>query len=73
MASCSLIDALCRAFHAKPCAIICALGHGQITVDGYLMREEYDRRWRADQLRGRTAAIHYHHTKPAPTKTERRL
>lgn len=55
-----LIKELCRVFHAKPVAILCALRHRQITVDGYEMREEFDLRWGAKQLKGRMAAIHYH-------------
>jgi hypothetical protein len=35
------------------------LRHRQITVDGYVMREDYDLRWNPNQLRGRMAAIHY--------------
>lgn len=54
-----LVKELCRVFHAKQVGMLCALRHGQVTVDGYQMRAEYDKRWTEQQLRGRMAAIHY--------------
>ena len=55
----SLVAELCRVFHAKPVAIECAMRHHQVTVDGYLMRADYDERWSEGQLRGRMAAINF--------------
>jgi hypothetical protein len=49
----SLVAELCRLYSAKPVAIKCALSHGQVSVDGYVMREEFDRRWSRGQLKGR--------------------
>jgi hypothetical protein len=59
MADGGLIAELCRLFNAKPVAIECLMRHGQLTVDGYLMRPEFDQRWKRAQLQGRTAAINY--------------
>ena len=56
--SCSLIAELCRGFNAHPTAMRCAMRHGQITVDGYIMRPEFDRRWTQTQLTGRYARFH---------------
>jgi hypothetical protein len=54
----SLIAELCRGLHAKRVGVLCALRHGQISVDGYVMREEYDRRWAKAQLQGRYARFY---------------
>ena len=51
----SLVRELRRLFNAKTVAIECALRHEQITVDGYVMRLEHDRRWSREQLAGRMA------------------
>jgi hypothetical protein len=66
----SLIAELCRVFNARPEAIGCAMRHRQITVDGYVMRPEYDRRWSERQLRGRMAALNFN---KGGTKREARL
>lgn len=54
-----LVRELCRVFNAKPVAIECMLHHGQVLVDGFIMRIEHDQRWTAAELKGRMAAIHY--------------
>lgn len=51
----SLIRELGRLFNAKAVAIECGLRHEQITVDGYVMQIEHDRRWSRGQLAGRMA------------------
>lgn len=65
-----LVAELCRVFHASRVAMCCALRHGQVLVDGYIMREEYDHRWTPDQLKGRKAQITYYHT---PQRRDARL
>lgn len=54
----TLIAELCRAFNAKKVGMICAMSHGLVTVDGYIVRPEHDRRWTPDQLRGRYARFY---------------
>lgn len=53
----SLMQELCRVYNAKPVAIECALRHGQITIDGYIIREQHLKRWTPDQLKGRMAML----------------
>jgi hypothetical protein len=52
-----LFKELCRVFHSKPPGMMCALSHGQLTIDGYVIRPEHLDRWTPDQLRGRYARL----------------
>ena len=53
----SLVAELCRIFHAKPVAIECAIRHKQVSVDGYTIGPQHDRRWPEDRLSGRMAEL----------------
>lgn len=53
-----LVAELCRVFNAKRVAMLCAMSHRQVTVDGKVVLPEYDLRWPADQLAGRMARLH---------------
>lgn len=46
-----------RVFNASSSAIMCLLSHGQVTIDGYVIRPHHLERWTPAQLRGRTACI----------------
>jgi hypothetical protein len=37
--------------------MLCALSHGLVTIDGYVVRPEHLKRWTPDQLRGRYAVL----------------
>lgn len=50
-----LIDELCHLFHSKRVGMMCALAHGQVTIDGYVVRPQHLDRWTRDQLQGRYA------------------
>lgn len=52
-----LFTELCRAFNAKDRAMLCALSHGQVVIDGFVVRVEHLDRWTPDQLRGRYAHL----------------
>jgi hypothetical protein len=54
----SLLRDLCRAFNARERAMLCAMSHGQLTIDGYVIRPEHLGRWTESQLRGRYARLH---------------
>jgi len=53
----SLLDELCRVFDSCERAMLCALSHGQVTIDGYVIRPRHLERWTAEQLRGRFAVL----------------
>lgn len=53
----SLHDELCRVFNMRGHALDCLLRHGQLTIDGFIIRREHLRRWPPDRLRGRTARL----------------
>lgn len=55
----SVVLEACRLLHAKPPAIVCAMSHKQLTIDGYPIRPNDDKRWTRDQLKGRTVKIHH--------------
>lgn len=44
-------------FNSKERAMLCALSHGQVTIDGWIVREQHMDRWTEDQLRGRYARL----------------
>lgn len=44
-----------RVFNASERAMRCMLSHGQVTIDGYIIREEHLERWTPDRLSGRMA------------------
>jgi hypothetical protein len=46
---------LMRVFNASERALRCGLSHGQVTIDGYIIREEHLERWTPTQLYGRMA------------------
>lgn len=52
-----LLAELERVFHAKYGAMLCAMSHGQLTIDGYIIRPEHLNRWTRDQLIGRYAEL----------------
>lgn len=37
--------------------MLCALSHGQVTIDGYIVRPKHLDWWTPDQLRGRYAML----------------
>lgn len=53
----SLLAELCRLFNAKPVAMMCVLSHGQLTIDGWIIRPHHLERWTPEQLRGRYARL----------------
>jgi hypothetical protein len=53
-----LLEELCDRFDAKPPAMLCALSHGQVSIDGYVVRPRHLAQWTPDQLRGRYARLH---------------
>lgn len=57
MVSSRLLPELCRIFNAKPVAMECAIRHGQVTIDGWIIREHHLDRWTREQLRGRMARL----------------
>lgn len=53
-----LLAELCRVFHSKRAGMMCALSHGQVSIDGYVIRPQHLDRWHPEQLRGRYARLH---------------
>lgn len=53
----SLVRELCRIFNAGERAMLCAMSHAQVTVDGYTMLPSFDRRWPRDRMEGRMAEL----------------
>jgi len=54
----SLLTELGAKLDATERAIRCASSHGQLTIDGWIIRPQYLNRWTAAQLQGRYAKIH---------------
>lgn len=52
-----LLTELCRAFNACERAMLCALSHGQVSIDGYIVRPQHLDKWTPEQLRGRYAGL----------------
>lgn len=52
-----LLRELCRVFNAVPVAMECALRHGQVSIDGYIIRPQHIERWPPERLRGRMATL----------------
>ena len=52
-----MMDELMRGFHSKEAAMMCALRHGQVTIDGYIIRPGHLDRWTPEQLWGRYARL----------------
>lgn len=63
MANPSLVDELCRCFNSKRVAMLCALIHGQVTIDGFIVRAKNEHQWTPEQLRGRMAQLNGRHVK----------
>jgi hypothetical protein len=55
----SLIKEACRVLDSDEKAMRCAMSHGQVTIDGYKIKPEYDRRWTRAQLKGRWIRINH--------------
>ena len=55
----TLTSELCRVFNAKPVVIECLSRHGQLSIDGYVIRPQHLNRWPDPRkaLRGRTARL----------------
>lgn len=53
----SLLRELMRLYHSTERAMLCALSHGQVTIDGYVIRPQHLERWTEEQLRGRYAVL----------------
>lgn len=53
-----LFRELCRRFHSKDRAMLCAISYGQVSIDGYVIRERHLDRWPVDRLCGRYARLH---------------
>lgn len=51
----SLFMELERVLDSGDKAVLCAVSHGQVTVDGYTIKVTDDRRWTRAQLAGRMA------------------
>lgn len=53
-----LVNELCRVFNSGRKAMLCAMSHRQVTIDGRVILPEYDMRWPPEQLKGRMARLH---------------
>jgi hypothetical protein len=53
----ALFAELCRVFHASERAMACAVSHGQVSIDGYIVRMQHMGRWTEEQLAGRYAVL----------------
>lgn len=51
----SLVTELCRVLDSSERAMLCAMSHGRVTIDGYIVRPHHDRQWTKRQLAGRHA------------------
>lgn len=51
----SLVEALCDALDSDEKAMLCAMSHSQVRVDGHLVFPKHDRAWTQAQLSGRLA------------------
>lgn len=71
----SLVEELCRLFDSKDSAVICAMSHKQVRVDGHLVLPQHDRAWTQAQLAGRMATCNgragrlFGHSQRAPDDT----
>jgi hypothetical protein len=52
-----LLSELCRVLDSREGAILLASRHGQLTIDGWVIRPHHLNRWTPAQLRGRYAKI----------------
>lgn len=52
-----LLDELCRRFDSKPDAMLMAMRHGAVTIDGYIIRPQHLDRWTRAQLIGRYVTL----------------
>jgi hypothetical protein len=55
-ASCETVDIakLMRvAFGTSEIAVMCMVSHGQVRIDGHVMRAQWMKHWTAEQLQGR--------------------
>lgn len=59
LANPSLIREACRVLDSSEDAMSNAMSHGQVTIDGYKVKPEYDRRWSKEQLKGRWIRINH--------------
>lgn len=48
-----------KVLHASESAMLCAISHGQLIIDGYVVQMADIDRWRRSQLQGRTISIHH--------------
>jgi hypothetical protein len=55
----SLVKEMGKVLDSSREAVLCAMSHGQASVDGYRVKPTDDRRWTRAQLRGRLARINY--------------
>lgn len=55
----SFVPELCRIFNAKRIGLLCAMLHGQLSIDGYVVRANREHQWTQEQLRGRTARLSF--------------
>jgi hypothetical protein len=53
----TLLEELCRVFNSCERAMLCVMSHGQLTIDGYIIRPEHLELWTPDELRGRYAVL----------------
>lgn len=53
----SLLEELCRVYNSCARAMLCAISHDQLTIDGYIIRCEHLEWWTPDELRGRYAFL----------------
>jgi hypothetical protein len=54
----TLLVELCRVLDSGEGAILSASRHGQLTIDGWIIRPHHLNRWTPAQLQGRYAQIH---------------
>lgn len=51
----SLVAELCRVLDSEDRAMLSAMSHGKVRVDGHIVRPQHDMAWTQAQLSGRTA------------------
>jgi hypothetical protein len=59
----NIVKLACRLLHAQKAAVLCAMSHGQLTVDGFKIKPADSKRWTKQQLEGREIAIHHRRAK----------
>lgn len=47
-----------KVLHASESAMLCAISHGQVTIDGFVVKVSDEKRWRRSQVKGRTIRVH---------------